>query len=824
LKLELKDFQVTAVDELVAEIRAAQADVYRKPQAVSLSAPTGSGKTVIVTAAAERLVDGDDVVGGDPDVRFLWLTDQPELNEQSLRKIRETSTVFSATQLRVIDSSFDQATLDAGCVYFLNTQKLGKDKALVTRGDDRTYTLWETVRNTAALRPGALVVFIDEAHRGMKEDRRAREAATTIVQKFIKGDDSLPPVPLIVGISATPKRFHDLIQGSGRLFRPVATPPDAVRASGLLKQAIRLYHPIEDQPSDMTLLREAARALKRFETEWRGYCDSANEPLVRPLLVVQVRDGNDRVISETNLAEALAGLQEELGNPPNQAFAHTFQENAAVSVGDGQLRYLAPPDVQRDPDARVVFFKTSLNTGWDCPRAEVMMSFRTAHDADTIAQLIGRMVRTPLARSIEGTELLNTVRLYLPHYDRAGLDAVIKFLTEDGGDAVPPTDVEDATKLVTVVRAPGSERCFDALSRIPSYIIPRRRNASQVNRLMKLSRCLASSGVDADAIEKATDLLVDKLLEHYAKVEKTDEFQAVLQERGTIDLNVLTRQLDGTQKEEAMRVATSSENLNDLFAETGRKLREGVHIAYLKRRTAAGVSPSAAKLELAALCRDGKVVADVTARASAEVQGWLKSHAAAIRKLPDRDRARIDDVRALAMKPEIVALQHPPEMDVRVDDDTYQKHIYVNAKGLCPMDLNGWESAVVGCEVGRVDVIGWLRNVARKPWSLCVPYRKNGEYKGLYPDFLFFRIDKNEVVVDLLDPHRQDLTDAVPKAVGLAEYATLHGHEFGRIQIVRVGAKGEIWRLDLTDEATCKKVMAVQSPAHLDQLFADAAK
>jgi hypothetical protein len=65
------------------------------------------------------------------------------------------------------------------------------------------------------------------------------------------------------------------------------------------------------------------------------------------------------------------------------------------------------------------------------------MSFRRAHDHTLIVQLIGRMVRMPLARRIEGQELLNSVSLYLPHYDAEGLRQVIENLKED-----PPTDVE----------------------------------------------------------------------------------------------------------------------------------------------------------------------------------------------------------------------------------------------------------------------------------------------------------------------------------------------------------------------------------------------
>ena len=46
-----------------------------------------------------------------------------------------------------------------------------------------------------------------------------------------------------------------------------------------------------------------------------------------------------------------------------------------------------------------------------------MMSFRKAIDATLIAQLVGRMVRTPLARRVSSNEFLNRVSLYLPHFD-----------------------------------------------------------------------------------------------------------------------------------------------------------------------------------------------------------------------------------------------------------------------------------------------------------------------------------------------------------------------------------------------------------------------
>jgi hypothetical protein len=47
--------------------------------------------------------------------------------------------------------------------------------------------------------------------------------------------------------------------------------------------------------------------------------------------------------------------------------------------------------------------------------------------------------------------------------------------------------------------------------------------------------------------------------------------------------------------------------------------------------------------------------------------------------------------------------------------------------------LNTWEDATIRAELERAEVIRWLRNYERKPWSLCIPYEKGGEKLPTYP-------------------------------------------------------------------------------------------
>jgi len=144
MKIELKGFQDAAVDRLIDQLGRAKGEVSGggDHQAVILAAPTGSGKTVITAALIEEILTGSDRFTAEPDAVFLWLSDQPVLNEQSKKRIASASTKLSNSDLVIVDADFDRETFVGGKVYFINTQKLGKDKLLTSgRGGSVAQTL-----------------------------------------------------------------------------------------------------------------------------------------------------------------------------------------------------------------------------------------------------------------------------------------------------------------------------------------------------------------------------------------------------------------------------------------------------------------------------------------------------------------------------------------------------------------------------------------------------------------------------------------------------------------------------------------------------------
>jgi type III restriction enzyme len=823
MKITLKEFQDDAVGKLVRHLRGAARDSRAGDnQAVALSSPTGSGKTVMLTSAVERLLRGDDEHAPIEDATFLWITDQPELNVQTRKKMLATSSVLNTESLLILDATFDEEMLRPGTVHFLNIQKLGKDKGLVGQTDKRSYSIWEIIRNTIDGRPGKFFVIVDEAHRGMTEGKEQAEAAT-IIQKFIKGaPGEIAPVPVVVGISATPERFTRLIVGTGRMTRPVDVPVEDVRASGLIKETIILHHPKKVQPTDMTMLREAAKSLKEFTANWSAYCAAQEDLEVMPLLVVQVEDapGKDQ-ISETDLAQAMNTLRDVLGMMPNDAFAHSFQQQTALTIEGQQLRYLAPSDIQSDQDVRVIFFKTSLNTGWDCPRAEVMMSFRAASDSTYIAQLVGRMVRTPLARRIVDNEVLNTVALYLPNYDAKGLQKVIAKLTKPDDDGIPPVDVEDAENIVELNSVPNSDKYFKALEDLPSYIVPRKRKSSQVRRLMKLARLLTNDEIDDNALATAKKILLGVIDAEYEKVKNSERFKRIVEERGQIEIDAVNWDVgtENVQQGETVKVDIASENIEDLFEASGRKLNEGLHKVWWRERVASDSTVrERAKLELFALCTDAELIQKIEKTAGETVQKWLKAHSSIIAGLEEGSRSAYAEVRNLAATPELVPISYPATIQGRSADGDWKKHLYTNEQGRYTAHFNNPESAVLEGELNRKEIVAWLRNVDRKPWALCVPYEVDGEHRAMYPDFLFIRSEKHTLEVDLIEPHSISLADAPAKAAGLAKFAAMHADKFGRIELILLqGTRSK--RLDLTDEAVRNRVRGIKLIEQLKQLF-----
>lgn len=260
--------------------------------------------------------------------------------------------------------------------------------------------------------------------------------ATTIMQKFLKGssDDGLPAMPVVIGMTATPDRFNSLASGIMSTTHFVVTTADEVRASGLLKDRIIITYP-DAVNNDMAVLQAAADDWKQKWEHWAQYCYEQHYAYVNPVFVIQVQNGSGSQLSATDLDDCLQKIEERTGEQFQLGeVVHTFGQTSGALVINGiEVNYCEPSRIADDRKIKVVFFKENLSTGWDCPRAETMMSFRHANDATYIAQLLGRMVRTPMQMHIMVDDVLNDVHLFLPYFNA---ETVRDVLVQNGCNTV----------------------------------------------------------------------------------------------------------------------------------------------------------------------------------------------------------------------------------------------------------------------------------------------------------------------------------------------------------------------------------------------------
>ena len=445
MKIELFPFQKVALEKLRQSIDIAHSsyNATHIPQIVSYTAPTGAGKTIIMAALIESIYYGDENNADQNDAIIVWLSDSPQLNEQSRIKIETKADKCFGRCVTISDDSFDREILDDGHIYFLNTQKLGKSSNLTKHSDMRQYTIWETLENTIQEKADRLYFIIDEAHRGAQKSSDLAKA-TTIMQKFLKGSpsDKLSPMPVVIGMTATSQRFHRLAENIQSTTHYVLTTADEVRASGLLKDRIVISYP-EVEGNDMAVLQAAADEWKDKWIHWEQYCREQHYAYINPIFVIQVQNGNSNRISFTDLDECIRAIEERTGERfVAGQVVHAFGEGTpTLQICGLDVPYVEPSRIADDKRIKVVFFKETLSTGWDCPRAETMMSFRHAVDYTYIAQLLGRMVRTPMQMRIRVDETLNDVHLYLPQFNEKTVYDVVEALRSSEGANIP-TDIE----------------------------------------------------------------------------------------------------------------------------------------------------------------------------------------------------------------------------------------------------------------------------------------------------------------------------------------------------------------------------------------------
>lgn len=453
-----------------------------------------------------------------------------------------------------------------------------------------------------------------------------------------------------------------------------------------------------------------------------------------------------------------------------------------------------------------------------------MVSFRPARDRTHITQLLGRMVRTPLARRIPGNDRLNSVDCLLPFFDKNSVEAVADALMKGGGDdGDAPLGRRVLINPKEMTPNPSvPEAVWEKFLSLPSQSLPQR-GAKPVKRLTALAQELASDGLLPDA-GKHAHAEMHKVLEA-AQARYVEDIATARKAVLTVEGKSLTADLKGKAKsfddfwedadyaviEDAYRRASRilSPDLSRTYAE------------YLAAKKTDAESLEDALMEAHAdiaalgLVPDVKTYLDTEADKASKV--WLDKYRIQIKDLSDERQEAYRLIKGMSTEPQDIDLAKPKSWmeatSVREANGsetalpTYKHHMLCNEDGEFPAEMNEWEIKVLQAEIHRQGFRAWYRNPSRSSQdSLGVAYTYNNQVKIVRPDFIFFSVQPDgTIAADIVDPHGTHLSDALPKLQGLAAYTETHSTFYRRIEaIAKVGDKLRV--LDLTDPAVRKAV------------------
>ena len=667
----------------------------------------------------------------------------------------------------------------------------------------------------------------------MKEGTTRGDSKPTIVKQLINGTGGVPGIPIVLGISATVERFDAAIAGmeDRTKLANVVVSSKLVQDSGLLKDTINLEVPDEVGDFSTVLLRRGTEKLRDISEAWADYAKQQDgADTVQPLMVLQVPNSPDH----REIGTWLETIFKAWPDLPTDSVYNVFGEHKTENFGAYSAPYIPPERVQESQYVRILVAKDAISTGWDCPRAEVMVSFRAASDKTHITQLLGRMVRTPLARRIPGNERLNSVDCLLPYFNKKTVEVVVTALNTGGEAGEPLPDRRVLINPREMKRNPAiPQEVWDKLTSLPSQTLPKKQ-ARPAKRLTALAHELAADGLLADAGKIAHGKL-HKVLDG-ARVTYSDEIKAAREaamkvEGKTVKADVETKAMTFDDFVEDADYAV----IEDAYKRAGRAITPDVaktYSEYLATKASEDEDPEEALIEahtvVASLGMEPKIKESLESEAEKLANEWLTAFRVTIKSLSDERQDAYREIREMSADPLDIEVAKPRTQlkptKARDPDGNefelprYERHLLCDTDGLFPEMLGSdWEAPVLLAELQREDSIGWYRNPGRASQeSLGLVYEEASEAKILRPDFVFFALLPNgDVVADIVDPHGFHLADATPKLKGMADYAEKHGGHYRRIEaIAKIGTGFRV--LDLTDATTRE---AVQSASNAEAVY-----
>lgn len=353
---KLKDFQEKCVEQLLEQT------VFGEKKEILIQAPTGSGKTVILLEYIDRfLLEHKNYV-------FIWLTPgSGELEEQSQNKMKKLLQNRSTKTLAdVLNNGFEEQ--DTAFINWENVTKKG-NTALKELEKSNLYDRVENARSEGM----KFIVIVDEEHRNKTE--KAENITNLFNPKYI------------VRVSATTKRNDEAYN--------IKINEMEVINSGLITKSLYINQGIEN---NIVLNDEIEYLLKLAINKRREIRNACTENGINynPLVIIQLPSMSEDLIEQ---------IEQYLGK---EGFTY---DNGLLAIWLADRKENIEDISKNNAKQCFLIMKQAISTGWDCPRAKVLVKIRENMHEDFEIQTLGRIRRMPEAKHY-GNEVLDNCYLY----------------------------------------------------------------------------------------------------------------------------------------------------------------------------------------------------------------------------------------------------------------------------------------------------------------------------------------------------------------------------------------------------------------------------
>ncbi len=349
------DFQLKAIADLMDAMKGDKREII-------LKSCTGSGKTIILTFFMDEYLKCFDKTV------FIWLTPgKGDLEVQSKQKMdKYIHGAQTKTLVDIMTNGFE-----ANDVCFINWETLNKKSNNALKDGERTNFLEhieKAFNNNLSFK-----IIVDESHEG--DTIKGKE----IIQYF--------HTDKIIRASATPKNYTDATW--------IIVPEAEVIAAELIKKVLIINECVKqgDEVVDQIdyLLTKALEKQRKLYSSFASH--GAN---VNPLIVVQLPNKNDVLLDSVERWFAAKEITYENGL-------------LAVRLAERHENIAGIEEATAKPIAIII--KQAIATGWDCPRAHILVKLRD-HMSETFEiQTIGRIRRMPEGKHYD-EPILDSCYLY----------------------------------------------------------------------------------------------------------------------------------------------------------------------------------------------------------------------------------------------------------------------------------------------------------------------------------------------------------------------------------------------------------------------------